>query len=249
MTRSRPHLRGGARLARQLLTPTPDPAPGGDPWQVQRPGDPRAALARGRGQARRLGGVGLLIVLTLVALSFLGTLSVLLGIGVASGSDVAGWLLALTLLLSFAVIAWSARRARRLLRAPTPDTVTLHAAPGDELGLLRTLRQYERALPTPSLPAFQQAVTATRDALRVTEHASTLTRDVFDARQAAREDLPRILGSYAAAHTPDHRELDRQLQLIEARMTAITREQAQAQRRDQQADTTFLRDKYTPPQD
>ncbi|NTY00087.1 hypothetical protein [Deinococcus sp. JMULE3] len=246
MTRSRPHLRGGARLARQLLTPTPDPA--GDPWQLQRPGDPRRALTHGRTQARRLAGVGLLAVLTLVALSFLGTLTVLLGIGVASGSDVAGWLLGVTLLLSLIVIAWSVRRARRLLRAPTPHTVTLEAAPPDEQDLLRTLRQHERALPPTTLPAFLGAVTATRDALRATAHTTTLTRDVFDARQAAREDLPRILHAYqeAAPQGRDDRELTRQLRLIEDRMARIAREQAQAQRRDQQADTTYLRDKYTP---
>ena len=44
-------------------------------------------------------------------------------------------------------------------------------------------------------------------------------------------------------------ELTRQLRLIEERMARIAREQAEAQRRDQQAGTTYLRDKYTPPQD
>ncbi|GGL04246.1 hypothetical protein [Deinococcus radiotolerans] len=247
MTRSRPHRRGGARLARQLLrAPSPDQQ---DPWLARSPADPRAALSRGRAQVRRLSRVGLLVILTLTALSFLGTLALLLGIGVASGSDVAGWLLGLTLLLSFTLIGWSVHRARHLLRAPTPEALPA-AAPPDEQDLLRTLRLSERALPTPSLPAFQRAVTATRDALRATEHAPTLTRDVFDARQAAREDLPRILDAYQRApHARDEQELHRQLHLIETRMADITRMHSEAQRRDQQADTTYLRDKYDPPRD
>lgn len=253
MTRSRTILRGSVRAARDLLSPSAAHTPlhPADPWRLQPGSDPRAALARGRTQARRFAGIGLLAALTLTALSFLGTLAVLLGIGVASGSDVAGWLLGVTLLLSLAVIGWSVRRARRLLRAPAPDTVTLHAAPPDEQDLLRTLRQHERALPAPTLPALLGAVTATRDALRATAQASTLTRDVFDARQAAREDLPRILDTYqtAAPQGRDDRELTRQLRLIEERMARIAREQAEAQRRDQQAGTTYLRDKYTPPQD
>lgn len=252
MTRSRTILRGGVRAARDLLSPpTHGPLNPADPWRLQPGRDPRAALAHGRTQARRFAGVGLLAVLTLTALSFLGTLAVLLGIGVASGSDVAGWLLGATLLLSLIVLGWSVRRARRLLRAPTPDPLTLEAAPPDEQDLLRTLRQHERALPAPTLPALLGAVTATRDALRATAHTTTLTRDVFDARQAAREDLPRILDTYqtAAPQGRDDRELTRQLRLIEDRMARIAQEQAESQRRDQQAGTTYLRDKYTPPQD
>ncbi|BBN95612.1 hypothetical protein DEGR_23450 [Deinococcus grandis] len=74
---------------------------------------------------------------------------------------------------------------------------------------------------------------------------------MFDARQAAREDLPRILDTYqtAAPQGRDERELTRQLRLIEDRMARIAQEQAESQRRDQQAGTTYLRDKYTPPQD
>ncbi|BBN95613.1 hypothetical protein DEGR_23460 [Deinococcus grandis] len=121
MTRSRTILRGGVRAARDLLSPHPWPAEPRRPLATPAGPRPRAALTHGRTQARRFAGVGLLAVLTLTALSFLGTLAVLLGIGVASGSDVAGWLLGATLLLSLIVIGWSVRRARRLLRAPTPD--------------------------------------------------------------------------------------------------------------------------------
>ena len=59
------------------------------------------------------------MLLALVALGalLLGPLLLLLGFGTAFGSDVAGWLLAFTLLLATFGAVWTARRAARLIRA------------------------------------------------------------------------------------------------------------------------------------
>ncbi|UBV41804.1 hypothetical protein LAJ19_09090 [Deinococcus taeanensis] len=246
--------RTGSRAVRVLLRPAQSwPArPPQDPWQLMSGlPDPAAAVQRGMHGARRAAGLGVLLLLTLLALSFLATLTVLLGIGVASGSDLAGWLLGLTLLLSLALTGWSARRARMLLRAPPAEPVTLETGPPDEQDLVHLLRRHERALPAPTLRAFHSAVTATRDALRATRDAGTLTRDAFDARQAAREDLPQVLSAYhdAPPQGRDDQELLRQLHLIEQRMTEVSRVHAQARRRDQQSRTRYLQDKYTPGQD
>ncbi|PTA67294.1 hypothetical protein C8263_13390 [Deinococcus arcticus] len=159
----------------------------------------------------------------------------LLGIGVASGSDVAGWLLGLTLLALGLTLLWARRRLRQW-------RTQVQAAPAsDELGQLRVLQAQARALPRPERTALLGALQATAQALQVTGGEGTLTRDAFDARQAAREDLPELL---AAARTPVDGAVQAQLALIETRMTAIAERGRAAQLRSARARTAYLQDKY-----
>ncbi|WP_221090581.1 hypothetical protein [Deinococcus aquaedulcis] len=223
-------LRAPLRLTRGLWRAAqPWPTPSGDSW----------ALAPQTGQGaglRRLAGLGALALLTLVGLSFLGTLTVLLGIGVASGSDLAGWLLGLTLLLAVVLLVWARGRLRQWQAQAHPLPAS------DELGQLRALHAQARALPRPDRAAVLGALQATAQALQVTGGGGTLTRDAFDARQAAREDLPELL----AAARSGRGAVQPQLQLIETRMAAIAERGRAAQARAAQAQAAYLQDKYAP---
>ncbi|BDP40924.1 hypothetical protein DAETH_08930 [Deinococcus aetherius] len=253
--------RTGSRVVRYLIRPArrlPARSPdswGRDPWLP--PGGPGHPLRRGVSVVRR--AVGLLVLLALCVLGalLLGPLLLLLGVGTAFGSDVAGWLLAFTLLLATFGAVWTARRATLLIRAREEgeaDLVTLDAPTGsgsaaradDEAGLLALLRGSERALPTSTRAALHATVIATRDALRVTAGDLSLGRDAFDARQAAREDLPELLRAYhAAPRTPQADDLLLgQLALIERRMSGVVRERQKAQARTLDAHRRYLEGKY-----
>ncbi|GGS15738.1 hypothetical protein [Deinococcus knuensis] len=227
-------VRGAAGAARTLVRAARrDPDGPADPWNTG------AAL---QPTVRRAGSLLALTVIGFLVMGVLVPLAILLGIGVASGSDVAGWLLALVLLLLVAFGVWVFGRARTLTR-PAPVTLDA-AAPPEEWTLLETYRLHERRLPTPTRPALQSAVQATREALRVTA-GGTLTRDAFDARQAAREDLPELLMAWQSGpRRPE--DLTRELQVIEARMRQVTQAQAAGQDRETQARARYLRDKYAP---
>lgn len=248
--------RTGSRVVRYLIQPAKradltsmksTSEWGHDPWLPQ--SEAQRKLSRGANLTRR--GLGLMTLLLLAVLGaiVLGVAVLLLGIGVASGSDIAGWLMGLTLLIGAIGAYWTARRASRLLRAesdvpvpaafpPTPD--------GDEASLLTLLRTHERALPAATQAAFQATVIATRDALRLTAQDSALQRDTFDVRQAAREDLPELMDAYRAV--PPSRQSDQQLleqlSLIEQRMQAVTSERVSHRQRDLSANGRYLRDKY-----
>ncbi|MGM9322091.1 hypothetical protein [Deinococcus aquaticus] len=234
LDRSRTVATGAARAARTLVRAARrDPATPADPWS------PGTAL---QPTVRRAGSLLALTMIGFLVLGVLVPLAILLGIGVASGSDVAGWLLGLLLLLLVAFGMWAFGRARTLTR-PAPITLDA-AAPPEEWTLLETFRQHERRLPTPARPALQSAVQATREALRVTA-GGTLTRDAFDARQAAREDLPELLMAWQSGpRRPE--DLTRELEVIETRMRQVTRAQAAGQDRETQARARYLRDKYAP---
>lgn len=224
---------GAAGAARTLVRAARrDPAGPADPWATGTALQPTV---------RRAGSLLALTVIGFLVLGVLIPLAILLGIGVASGSDVAGWLLALVLGLLVAFGVWVFGRARTLTR-PAPVTLDA-AAPPEEWTLLETYRQHERRLPTPARPALQSAVQATREALRVTS-GGTLTRDAFDARQAAREDLPELLSAWQSGpRRPE--DLTRELQLIETRMRQVTRAQAAAQDREAQARRRYLSGKLS----
>ncbi|WP_291424838.1 hypothetical protein [Deinococcus sp.] len=117
----------------------------------------------------------------------------------------------------------------------------------DEARLLTLLRTHERGLPSTLWPAFQATVIATRDALRLTAADVTLQRDTFDARQAAREDLPELLSAYRAV--PPSRQSDEQLleqlALIERRMQSVVGQRAATRQRELSAHGRYLQDKYT----
>ncbi|MFC6659012.1 hypothetical protein [Deinococcus multiflagellatus] len=183
-------LRAPLRLTRALWRAAqPWPASSGDPWALV------PQTGRGTG-LRRVAGLGALALLTLVGLSFLGTLTVLLGIGVASGSDLAGWLLGLTLLLAAVLLGWARGRARQWQAQAHPLPAS------DELGQLRALHAQARALPRSDRAAVLGALQATAQALQATGGEGTLTRDAFDARQAAREDLPELLAAARRGGAP-----------------------------------------------
>ncbi|MFT2718400.1 hypothetical protein ACMT4L_00205 [Deinococcus sp. A31D244] len=234
LDRSRTVATGAARAARTLVRAARrDPGGPDDPWS------PGTTL---QPTVRRAGSLLALTVIGFLVLGVLVPLAILLGIGVASGSDVAGWLLGLVLLLLVAFGMWAFGRARTLTR-PAPITLDA-AAPPEEWTLLETFRQHERRLPTPARRALQSAVQATREALRVTA-GGTLTRDAFDARQAAREDLPELLMAWQSGpRRPE--DLTRELEVIETRMRQVTRAQAAGQDRETQARARYLRDKYAP---
>lgn len=234
--------RTGTRVARFLIRPAVRQPLRPDGWGIDSV-PPALALRRAGSRVRRAAGLGVLTVIGLLGLSILTLCVVFLGIGLASGSDSAGWVLGLVLLLGVAGATWLVRRARGLLR---PDMALETLAGPAELPTLSTLHRQARVLPAPNRTAYRRTLAATADALRVCDGDQTLGRDTFDARQAAREDLPALMSAYRAAPaTPDtQREFTRQLALIETRMHAIVRGRAAQQTRDLHAHGRYLDDKY-----
>lgn len=233
----------GSRAVRTLIRPV-RPGEGGDPWLTA--GDPRRRWRSGVGAARRGAGVLVLLVLALLGALVLLPLTLLLGAGTAlGGSEVAGWLLGLTLLLGVIGAVWTGRRAFALMRpvavAPAPDVP-------EEGELLTVWRQAERALPRQVHGALQATVLATRDALRVTAHDQTLSRDAFDARQAARTDLPELIAAYRALPDPasGERELISSLDVLRGRMETVSAGRSGERQRVLKAHGKYLREKYAP---
>lgn len=242
--------RTGSRVVRYLIRPaTRSSSVYRDPWLL--PGGRDHPVRHGASLLRRALGLAVLLVLSVLGALLLVPLLALLGIGTAFGSDVAGWMLGFTLLLAGFGAFWTARRASRLLMAADePAPITLDA-PGMTVGddhatLLALLRAGERALPASTRSALHAAVIATRDALRATADDTSLSREAYDARQAAREDLPVLLQTYRAA--PRSPETDRlflgQLDLIGRRMQGVVQERRGQQTRTLEAQRRYLESKY-----
>lgn len=225
--------------------PPRPPRPGDDPWVPSpRPALPRPALPPDLG--RRAKGLGWLAVQGVLGFVAVLGLLLLFGILLALGWDPAGWLIGVTLILAFLGVARTAIHGRRLL-TPAPEVPLAQAGPeDDEARLLRLLRSGERALPPAARPAFHAAIISTRDALRLTSGDEALGRDAFDARQAAREDLPELLHTYQAApRTPDaERLLVSQLDLIGRRMGEVVYERRGQHTRTLEAQRRYLESKY-----
>lgn len=210
--------------------------------QVPRPGLGRRAL-----------GLAALVLQSVLGVLVVVPILVVLGIGTVLGVHAAAWLLGLTLLLALLGLVRTVICGARLLspqRLPDaiakPDVPALARVADDEARLLALLRSGERTLPAATRSALHATVSATRDALRATAGDVTLGRDAFDARQAAREDLPALLRTYhAAPHTP---ETDRlflaQLALIERRMRGIIQARQAQQVRALEAQRRYLESKY-----
>jgi hypothetical protein len=246
-------IRPAWKVARHRLAPWPR-----DPWALAprkgwpggRPLRPARHSELGR---RALGFTGLLLrgVLGVVVVV---PLLVLFGGLLALGIDAAGWLLGLTLLLAVLGLIRTAVRGARLLSAPATEEAAgtrpsgaLALSPGqDEDHLLTLLRSSERALPAATRPALHATVIATRDALRATADDPALDRDAFDARQAAREDLPALLHTYQAApRTPETERLFLgQLDLIGRRMQAVAQERQNVHVRTLETQRRYLESKY-----
>lgn len=246
--------RAGKRVVHHLIQPAqrlPTAQQlGRDPWLPQTA--VQTTLARGANVTRR--GLGLLTLLGLTILGFmiLAVAVVMLGLGVASGSQVAGWLLLFTLLGGLTGLVWTGRRASNLLSPPAEPPVPLHDLPFPEAeqSLLNLLHGHERALPAQAQGAFRAAVISTRDALRVTAGENMLSREAFDARQTAREDLPELLDAYRSVppSAQSDQQLLEQLALIEARMKVVVQHGAASQERRLQASRQYLEDKYNVPE-
>lgn len=225
--------------------PPRPPRPGDDPWVPSpRPALPRPALPPDLG--RRARGLGWLAVQGVLGFVVVLGLLLLFGILLALGWDPAGWLIGITLILAFLGVVRTALQGRRLL-TPAPEVPLAQATPeDDEARLLRLLRSGERALPPAARPAFHAAIISTRDALRLTSGDGALGRDAFDARQAAREDLPELLHTYRAApRTPDaERLLVSQLDLIGRRMGEVVHERRGQHTRTLEAQRRYLESKY-----
>lgn len=252
----------GSRAVRYLIQPAKTASTaqhlsewGRDPWLPSPQQQGRQKLERGANLARR--GLGLL---TLFGLAVLGTfllgLAVLIsGIGVAAGHTFAAWIMGLILLLGLFGAYWTARRASSLIKGqaevPVPTTPTPQASglEADEAGLLNLLYRYEKVLPSSARSPFRDTVIATRDALRLTADDAALSRETFDARQAAREDLPELLDAYRSV--PISRESDaqflEQLQLIEARMQHVAAQRTADRQRELQSNGKYLQSKYQEP--
>ncbi|MBZ9751673.1 hypothetical protein K7W42_12430 [Deinococcus sp. HMF7604] len=223
--------RSGVRATTTLLRPVQGAQT--DPWALA-PARPASGL-----RLRRAAGLGVLALVTVLALSILGTLAMLLAIGVASGSDVAGWLLGVTLVLAVGVLLWA--RGRLMGWQPAPSTLPTEEA--KDLQALRVLHQQARALPRPLRADLERTLQATAGALRATAALPTLTRDAFDVRQAARADLPELLHAYHAA-PQQQPELRASLLVIEERMVSIARQGEQDAARAAQAQRVFVQEKY-----
>ncbi|MFC3861551.1 hypothetical protein ACFOPQ_12360 [Deinococcus antarcticus] len=252
--------RAGAKVVKSLVSPAQQQQIGQtvnqlgrDPWLPQ--SATQQKLRRGASVTRRGLGLATLLGLSLLGAVIIGTISLLLLIfGVFQGSAVAGWLLAFTLLLGLFGLIWTARRAFTLLNPPPAPEVPLtdaQAATDGEQNLLTLLHTHERALPAQAQGAFRATVIATRDALRVTASENMLSREAFDARQAAREDLPELLDAYRSV--PPSQQSDgqflEQLALIEGRMQTVIAQGQDTQQRRLSAGRQYLEDKYTPPEE
>jgi len=196
-------------------------------------------------------GLARLVLQGVLGAVVVSVLLLVFGVLLALGFDPAGWLLGLTLLLALFGLVRTVVRGARLLSSPPPEAAP--ARPGlpatledDEQGLLALLRAGERALPAPALPALHASVIATRNALRATAGGQALDRSAFDARQAAREDLPELLRVYRAApRTPaSDRSLAEQLSLIERRMREVAHERQGMQLRALDAQRRYIQSKY-----
>lgn len=253
--------RTGSRVVRYLIRPAqrlPNSSVlmtgGRDPWLPAPAGSAAETMSRARragSWVRRLLGLVALLILGVLGALLVGPLLFLLGIGTASGSDVAGVLLALTLAAAAFGAYWTARRARQILHAQgeTVQATTLDmagAAAHDEAALLSTLRLHERTLPAPARAALHATAIATRDALRVTAHDQALGRDTYDAQQAARRDLPDLLSAYRAVPPTAAADLELLMQLghIERRMRSVSSERAGQGQRKLEAHGRYLKDKY-----
>lgn len=249
--------RTGARVVRYLIRPAvPGDAvrlhtPPDDAWNLHPTPNPLTRggrLRRGAHVIRRGAGLTVLLVIGVLGALLLLPLLLILAVGAASGSDVSGILLGLTLLIAAAGTYWTARRATRLLHTPPPHQTPPGPTTTDEQALLTTLRTHERALPNPARAALHATVIATRDALRAHEHDTTLSREAFDARQAAREDLPELLAAWQGVPrtSQNDTELLQQLRLIEQRMQTVVRARAAQDERTLRARRHYLQDKYDP---
>ena len=211
------------------------------------------AAERGRNLTRRALGLGVLLLLTLLGAGVVSVVMVLLGVGLAAGSDVAGGLMVFTLLLALSGAWLAARRAGELLRPQSQSQsrlappVPAPPEPDAEAALLQTLRAHEHHLPPQARAAFHATVMATRDALRATAADVQMNRDAFDARQAAREDLPELMDAYRAVPRDPRNDtqLLEQLRLIHTRMAHITQAHAVRTGDKLAAHGHYLRDKYT----
>ncbi|MFK7601032.1 hypothetical protein ACI3L1_02335 [Deinococcus sp. SM5_A1] len=252
--------RTGSRVVRYLIRPA-HRGPGDvnglghDPWLTPQPG--RGGPDELRRQATRLArrgmGLGKLTLQGVLGAFVIFPLLLIFGVLLALGFEPAGWLLGITLLLGLLGLVRTAVRATRLMNAPDEDALantSTAALPADlkadETSLLGTLRTHERALPPASRLAFHATVIATRDALRVSAGDPMLNRDAFDVRQAAREDIPELLETYRTVPpTPaNEAELQRQLALIEERMSAVIRDRNAQQGRVLKAHGRYLENKY-----
>ncbi len=239
---------------RWAVTPRPDTRPG-----PLAPVNPQQLMQRGANLTRRAVGLGVLALLSILGAGVLIVALVFLGLGLANGSTIAGILMAVVLLLGVLGTVWTVRRAGTLIKpeelpaAPTAVPAaqgTPLALPADtgavEATLLQTLRTHERPLSAPARAAFHATVIATRDAVRVTAGDAEMNRDAFDARQAAREDLPELMSAYRAVRKSEQTEaqLLEQLQLIHARMSRINAERAAVRQDKLAAHGHYLREKY-----
>ncbi|MFC4426139.1 hypothetical protein [Deinococcus navajonensis] len=222
-----------------------------DPWLA-----PRSLRWNRNDLTQRAGGLLRLVLGGLLAAAMLSALVLVLLVFALQGSGVAAWLLVATLLLGALALFWGLRRAGRLLRGPMavaagPASGVQATLAQDEAGLLNTLRTHQRILPPGSREVFQSAVLATRDAMRLTAGDVTLGRDAYDARQAAREDLPEVLRAYRAAPRTAHSDeaLLGQLRLIEGRMQQVIETRTAGQVRALKAHGRYLEDKYAGPAD
>lgn len=251
--------RTGTRVVRLLIRPARPGqgparpgAPGGgpDPWLPQTRA--QQGVARGADLARRGLGLGVLVVVAVLGavLSALVIGVLLLG-AVAGDAPWAGWLALLTLVVTLLGFAWVVRRSRAVLHpgdvtdaAPAP--LTDDAGMQDEAGLLRLLRRHERALPLSASEAFRSTVLLTRDALRLTAGDQALTRETYEVRRAAREDLPELLDAYHSV--PPSPQSDAQLlehlHLIGGRMQAIVTGRRQGRQLEQTAHSRYLQEQY-----
>lgn len=237
--------RAGSQLASRLTRPA-EVAPS-SAWDSLEGGPPHP-LRRGKQIVRRGAGVGVLLFQSVLGAVILIPLMILLVIGVIFfHSAVAGWLLAITVLAGIFGLIWNTRRATQLLQPSLAAEPALAYAPtaDDEQKLLELMKQ-QRALPAAGQAALQRAVLATRDALRATAEDQGLSREAFDAQQAAREDLLGVVSHYRRAPSLAGAEdqLCDQLGLIEHRMQHITDSRQQEQQLQWQAQEQYLREKY-----
>ena len=196
-----------------------------------------SALERVLGYAAA-GAAGFVLISLLAVASLV---SLLLGYGGLSAALFA----ALLLLLGGAVVA-SVRVAQQgLRRRAAPASVPAQVAVPDPAAARRELvrlQRYAARLPLEARPALQAALAAADEALAAAA-PDPLSRDYYEAHQAAMHDLPQLLELYTRSGGALE-DLTSSLELIAAHLRGITARLQEERRRAFRAQQEYLGSKY-----
>lgn len=209
-------------------------------------------LKTAEGTAKRGARAAAYIVITLVSLLIFMPIMIILGIGAIAGNSIMAWMMLFVMVFSLLGIVWTVRKVNKELSAPSTDSAssveTIDAESNNPESQLKQLLRSNARLPDVMWPAFRSTVIATRNALRATSKEGFLSRENFDARQAAERELPELIENYKALPPSSRTDIEflEQLRLIEQRMQKVAVLQQEDAERTLKSQRRYLEDKYEP---